>query len=54
MHRNRRPLALATLVSLAVVLASMAVLRSAEQNSVREAVAVMGIEGEGDIPLPVA
>lgn len=58
MQRNRRPLALATLFSsLAAVLASAAVLRhvdQVDQDDVREAVAAMGIEGEGDIPLPIA
>jgi hypothetical protein len=57
MHRNRRPLALVSLVSLVAVLASVAMLQNAElaeQNDVSDGIARTGIEGEGDIPLPVA
>jgi hypothetical protein len=57
MHRNRRhPLAIAvlSLVSLVAVLAVVQNVELDEQNDVADGIARIGIEGEGDIPLPIA
>jgi hypothetical protein len=60
MQPNRRPLALVSLISLVSlvgVLGWVSVLQNVElgeQNDVGDGIARMGIEGEGDIPLPVA
>jgi hypothetical protein len=57
MHRNRRPLALLSLVSLMAALA-LAWVQNVELMGRGEArtdgIAQLGIEGEGDIPLPIA
>jgi hypothetical protein len=59
MHRTRRhpsAIALLSLASLVAVLALALVqnVELVEQNDVSEGVAWTGIEGEGDIPLPIA
>lgn len=58
MHRNRRPpaaITLLSLVSLTAVLA-LAFVQNVElgPHDAQDGVALMGIEGEGDLPLPVA
>lgn len=55
MHRNRRPLALVSIVSLVALLAAVLVLENVELGGGNDVgTAIAGIEGEGDIPLPVA
>jgi hypothetical protein len=56
MHRNRRPLALLSLVSLMAALA-LAWVQNVElvgRGEMNDGIAQLGIEGEGDIPLPIA
>jgi hypothetical protein len=58
MHRNRRPLALLSLVSLMAGLA-LAWVQNVELDAQtgaagQDGIARTGIEGEGDLPLPVA
>jgi hypothetical protein len=56
MHRNRRPLALLSLVSLMAALA-LAWVQNVElvgRGDMTDGIAQLGIEGEGDIPLPIA
>lgn len=57
MHRNRRTFALLSLVSLMAGLA-LSLVSNVEIDALRGAagtngIAQMGIEGEGDLPLPV-
>jgi hypothetical protein len=59
MHRNRRHLSAIASLSLASLVAALglALLQNVEldgQNDVADGIALVGIEGEGDIPLPVA
>jgi hypothetical protein len=59
MHRNRRhpqAIALLSLVSLVAAIA-VALVQNVEldrQDDAADGIALIGIEGEGDIPLPVA
>ena len=59
MHRNRRPLAVLSLVSLMAALA-LSWVQNVELDARvgaradEHAIAAAGIEGEGDIPLPIA
>jgi hypothetical protein len=56
MHRNRRPLALLSLVSLmaALALAWVQNVELVDGGDMNDGIAQLGIEGEGDIPLPIA
>jgi hypothetical protein len=59
MHPNRRPPAAIALLSLISLMAALAValVQNVEcelQHGIGDGIAQMGIEGEGDLPLPVA
>jgi hypothetical protein len=52
MHRNRRPSA-AILLSLVSLMAAFACMQNVESGAGEARDGVAGIEGEGDLPLPV-